>query len=66
MFPNKYHWDDDGWCKQLNLEMMNFAYKRGDYRKAKEFARISGGHSLKEMCAKTWPTFKLFLLMKRI
>ncbi len=66
MFPNKYHWDDDGWRKQLNLEMMNFAYKRGDYRKAKEFARISGGHSLKEMCAKTWPTFKLFLLMKRI
>ncbi|MBQ6770703.1 MAG: glycosyltransferase family 2 protein [Bacteroidales bacterium] len=36
MFPNKFHWDEEEWFKQVNMEMMNLAYKRGDYRKAKE------------------------------
>lgn len=66
MFPEKFTWDEEGWHKHLNYEMMSLAYKRGDYLKAKEFARNSEGHSLKELCAMTWPTFQLFRRLKQL
>lgn len=66
MFPDKFTWDEEGWLRHLNYEMLNLAYKRGDYREAKEFAYLAGGHSLKEICAKTWPTFRLYMLLRQI
>ncbi len=66
MFPEKFTWDEECWHRHLNYAMMNLAYKRGDYRKAKEFARNSEGHSLKEICAMTRLSFILYRQLKKI
>lgn len=65
MFPN-LRWDEPGWYKYVDWMMLGLAYKRGDYRKAKEYAAKRGGHSLKVLCTKTWGTFQLFRLLKRL
>lgn len=65
MFPN-LPWDEPGWYKYVDAMMMNLAYKRGDYRKAKEYAKKYGGHSVKVLCVKTWLSFQLFRLLKRL
>lgn len=65
MFPN-LRWDEPGWYTYVDAMMMNLAYKRGDYKKAKQYAKKSGGHSLKVLCAQNWLTFQMFRLLKRI
>lgn len=65
MFQN-LTWDELGWYKYVDAMMMNLAYRRGDYRKAKEYAKKYGGHSVKVLCAKTWGSFQLFRLAKRM
>ena len=65
MFPN-LRWDEPGWYKYVDAMMMNLAYKRGDYRKAKEYAKKYGGHSAKVICSKTWLSFHLFRIIKKL
>ena len=65
MFPN-LTWDESGWYKYVDAMIMNLAYKRGDYKKAKQYAKKSGRHSLKALCAQSWLTFQLFRFLRRI
>lgn len=65
MFPN-LTWDEPGWYKYVDAMMMNLAYKRGDYLKAKEYAKRYDGHSMKVLCAKTWLSFHLFRMVKKL
>ena len=65
MFPN-LKWDEPGWYRYVDAMMMNLAYKRGDYRKAKHYAIRYGGHSVKVICAHSWLTFQLFRLLKKL
>jgi len=65
MFPN-LTWDEPGWLKYVDAMMLNLAYKRGDYKKAKLYAKKQGGHSLKVICAQNWFTFHMFRFFRRI
>lgn len=65
MFPN-LTWDEPGWYKYVDAMIMNLAYKRGDYKKAKQYAKKYGGHSLKVICAQSWMSFHIFRLLRRI
>lgn len=56
--------DEQGWDGYVNHMLLSLAYKRGDYRKAKEYAKKYGGHSLKALCAKTWLMFQIFRIAK--
>ena len=58
MFPN-LTWDEPGWYKYVDAMMMNLAFRRGDYKKAKQYAKKYGGSSLKVLCAQSWLTFHL-------
>lgn len=65
MFPN-LTWDEPGWYSYVDAMMMKLAYKRGDYRKAKEYAKKCGGHTMRVLCTHTWITFQLFRMVKNI
>lgn len=65
MFPN-LTWDEPGWYKYVDAMMMKLAYKRGDYRKAKEYAKKYGGHSVRVLCAQTWLSFHMFRWAKKL
>ena len=65
MFPN-LTWDEPGWYKYVDAMMMNLAFRRGDYKKAKQYAKKYGGHSLKALCAQSWLTFHLFRFFKNV
>lgn len=65
MFPN-LTWDEPGWYKYVDAMMMNLAFRRGDYKKAKQYAKKYGGHSLKVLCAQSWLTFHLFRFFKNV
>ena len=65
MFPN-LRWDEQGWYKYVDSMMMNLAYKRGDYKKAKQYAKKCGGHSLKVLCAQNRVLFGIYRFMKRV
>lgn len=65
MFPN-LTWDEPGWYKYVDAMMMNLAFRRGDYKKAKQYAKKYGGSSLKVLCAQSWLTFHLFRFFKNV
>lgn len=65
MFPN-LTWDEPGWYKYVDAMMMNLAFRRGDYKKAKQYAKKYGGSSLKVLCAQSWLTFHLFRFLKNV
>lgn len=59
-------YDEAGWDSYVNHLLLSLAYRRGEYRQAKQYAKMSGGKSLKARCARTWLTFQLFRLAKRV
>lgn len=65
MFPN-LTWDEPGWYKYVDAMMMNLAYKRGEYQKAKQYAQKYGGHSIKVLCAQNIMLFGLYRLLKSV
>lgn len=52
--------------RYINHILTNLAYRRGDYQKAKEFSKLSGETALRDKCTRTWITFLLFRLAKRL
>lgn len=52
--------------RYINHILTNLAYRRGDYQKAKEFSKLSGETALRDKCTRTWITFHLFRLAKRL
>lgn len=65
MFPN-LKWDEPGWYLYVDSMMLNLAYRKKDFRKAKEYANKMGVNSVKVMCAKTWLSFQAYLILKEI
>lgn len=65
MFPN-LEWDEFGWYSYANVVMLNLAYRKRDYKKAKEYAEKLNSGSLKVICARTWLSFQLYLICKEI
>lgn len=58
--------DDKGFDSYVNHILLSVAYKRGDYKKAKYYSKLSRGHSIKDKCSRTWLTFHLFRLVRKI
>ena len=52
--------------RYINHILTTLAYRRGDYQKAKEFSKLSGETALRDKCTRTWITFHLFRLAKRL
>ena len=58
--------DEKGYDDYVNHLLMSLAYKRGDYREAKKFAKMSREKTIKALCSRTWMSFQLFRLAKRL
>ena len=65
MFPD-LKWDEPGWYSYADAMMLNLAYRKKDYKKAKEYADKSNTQSAKVLCAKTWLSFRMYCLLKTI
>lgn len=50
--------------RYINHILTNLAYRRGDYRKAKEYSSLSGENGLRDKCTRSWITFHLFRTAK--
>ncbi|MDO5340847.1 MAG: glycosyltransferase [Bacteroidia bacterium] len=58
--------DEPGWyCFYYHL-LLSVAYNRGEYKRARKYAKLTGSHKLKALCAKTWITFWVFILAKNV
>lgn len=66
LFPEKFPFDKEGWDRYAYHQLMNLAYRKGDYKGAKKYAALSGGNSMKAKCAKCCITFYLFVWLKRL
>lgn len=65
-FPNddKISYDESGWEKYVSHILTSVAFQRGDYREAKQYAQLSGEHSMRVKSTKTWITFHLYRLAR--
>lgn len=52
--------------QRLFQSLLNAAYQNGDWRLAKEYSEKTGMHSLRNRCCKTWITFNLYRLAKKL
>ena len=52
--------------RYINHILTTLAYRRGDYKKAKEYSRLAGENALRDKCTRTWLTFHLFRLAKMV
>jgi glycosyltransferase involved in cell wall biosynthesis len=65
LFPEKFPFDKEGWEKYANSQLLALAYRKVDYKGAKKYAKLTGGKSLKVLCAKCCITFYLFVWLKK-
>lgn len=65
-FPNdeKISFDGTNWGKYVNHILTSVAFQRGDYLEAKQYAQLSGEHSMRVKSTKTWITFHLYRLAR--
>ena len=66
LFPEKFPYTDEMWDNYAAERLMAKAFDVGDYESAKKYSKIYGGHSIRTLCAKTWLSFQLFRLARRI
>lgn len=52
--------------RYINHILTTLAYRRGDYKKARHYSRLSGENGLRDKCTRTWITFHLFRTAKLI
>lgn len=52
--------------RYINHILTTLAYRRGDYRKAKEYSLLSGENAFRDKCTRTWLSFHLFRIGKMI
>lgn len=65
MFP-QLEFDEKGWYSYVDGLLLALACRKGDYRRAKQYARRLNNHSWKVRSAKTWLTFQLYLMINRL
>lgn len=56
--------DEEGWDRYVNHLLMSLAVKRGEYSKAKKYAKLRGGYAVKTICCRTWLSFQIWRLAK--
>ena len=61
-YPEKLHYSKEDWEKYVNMRLLSVAYRRGEYRKAKEYSNHSYPHGVQYLCARTWISFHAFRL----
>lgn len=66
LFPDVFPFDKEGWEKYANSQLLALAYRKADYKGAKKYATLTGGKSLKVLCAKCCITFYLFVWLKKL
>jgi glycosyltransferase involved in cell wall biosynthesis len=69
LFRDDLHFDEKGYDTYVLSILLNLAYKRFDFKKAKEYAKLlmqQGSNSLKVKCAMNPISFYLFIFLKRI
>ena len=66
LFPEKFPYTDEMWDNYAAGLLMAKAFDVGDYESAKKYSKMYGGHSIRTLCAKTWLSFQLFRLARRI
>ena len=66
LFPEKFPFDRKGWEEYAYGQLLAMAYRMGDYKGAKRYAKLVGGRSIKVICSKCCVTFYLFVLFKRM
>lgn len=69
LFPNDLIFDERGYKIYVERVLLNLAYKRNDYYKAKQFAvelKKLGDKSLKARMATNWFGFMIFKILKQI
>ena len=61
---DKITFDEVGYDSYIYHILTTVAFQRGDYREAKRFSQLSGDHSMRAKCTKTWITFHLYRLAR--
>lgn len=66
LFPNVFPYDKGGWDKYTYSQLLAMAYRKKDYKGAKKYAKLMGGHSVKVVCAKYKILFLLYICIRKI
>ena len=66
LFPEKFPFDKEGWDQYAYSQLLAMAYRKSDYKGAKEYAALTGGNSIKVKCTKYRITFHIYCWLKRI
>lgn len=61
---DKITFDEVGYDSYVNHILTTLAFQRGDYREAKCYSHLSGDHSIRAKCTKTWISFHLYRLAR--
>jgi len=63
LFPTAFPYSEDMWIKYKNYQMLKMAYRKNDYTKAHEYAKLSQPCWQRKL-AQTWLTFKTYQILK--
>lgn len=66
LFPEKFPFNDEEYNHFAFNSLLNLAYTRKDFAKAKEYGSKCEKKKLKVICSKNWILFWLFLFVKKI
>lgn len=66
LFPVKFPYTDEMWDNYAVNRLLAKAFDVGDFDSAKKYARKYNQCSIRTICAKTWVTFQLFRILKRL
>ena len=65
LFPEKFPYSEDMWYKYQNFQLMNMAFRKGDFKSAKKYGTLANP-SRKQKISQNKFLFTIFVLLKRI
>ena len=65
-YPGVLRYDYEDWSRYTNQRLLSVAYKRSDYRQAKEFAKHCYPNNIQHYCACSYLSFHLYCLLKNL
>jgi len=66
MFPDDLLFDENNYDTYVLSILLNYAFKKSDYVKAKEFGRKTGSRSIKAVCSQNRILFLIYVLLKKV
>ena len=66
LFPHDLPFDEKGYDSYVSYSLLNLAYQRKDFRKAKELGKEINNKSIKVLCSQHRILFWIFVSLKRI